>query len=266
VFGQALTWTVRFAHTAQFLLEHPVKPPQKTLKDFRWIPLDGDWDAQGEGLCFSGGETEPPNLPATPVSVRESTEPRAKFVKGGTVIFGQPFREGTIGVEVDFSEVDYRSSAGIVIQYNPETKDLLTFLISGGQLLVGPSQVGYLFKLQSWESPQGSGLPKQGNTSDGSKVWRSLFEVGFGTNLRPNRPYYLEVVVRGSQILLRVDGVEIGKHSLAVPSLNGNPCGLFSLSHSKIKFDKISVQPNSPRAFVAMQFQTPNMKPFIEMS
>jgi hypothetical protein len=54
-----------------------------------------------------------------------------------------------------------------------------------------------------------------------------------------------------------VDGVEIGRHTLAVPSLSGNPCGIFCGTHGTISFRNISVEATAPRAFVAMQFEPP---------
>jgi hypothetical protein len=35
-------------------------------------------------------------------------------------------------MQVEFDDVDYRSSASIVIQYDPLTKDMLAFTTTGG--------------------------------------------------------------------------------------------------------------------------------------
>jgi hypothetical protein len=107
-----------------------------------------------------------------------------------------------------------------------------------------------------WASPPDQ-QNQQGTDSASPKVWSPLFEVGFGINLQAHRPYDLEVLIRGALVTLYVDGVEIGKHALAIPSLPGHPCGIFCLSHSKVYFRKISVTEAAPKAFVVMQFEPP---------
>ena len=182
---------------------------------------------------------------------------RSKFINFGTVLFDQHFKEGRIKAQVEFDHVDYRCSAAIAIQYNPATKDMLTFGVSGGGLKPGPGVSGYFFKLMLWGSPQDQTQGRQGTGSGSPKAWTPLFEVGLGTGLRANRPYDLEVLVRGASVTLYVDGVEVGRHTLAIPSLPGHPWGLFCGSHSKIHLRNISVSEAVPKAFVVMQFEPP---------
>jgi hypothetical protein len=65
------------------------------------------------------------------------------------------------------------------------------------------------------------------------------------------------VVVCAAAIDLYVDGVEIGRHRLAIPSLFGHPCGVYCVNRSKVEFSSITVNPATPKAFVVMQFDTP---------
>jgi hypothetical protein len=167
------------------------------------------------------------------------------------------FKDGRIKMQVEFNEVDHRSSAAIVIQYDPATKDMLTFGVSGGGLKPGPGVSGFLFKLMLWGPPQDQSQIQQGTASTAAKVWTPLFEVGWGTNIRAKQPYDLEVLVCGALLTLFVDGVEIGKHTLAIPSLLGNPCGIFCGTHDKVHFRGISISAAIPKAFVVMQFEPP---------
>jgi hypothetical protein len=230
----------------------------KSLPDLRWVPLEGTWEKDGEdALVYVGGEYAPPVSPATsPATVEESKEPRPKLVWFGTALFDQHFKDGRIRMQVEFSKVDHRSIAAIMIQYDPGTKDMLVFGVSGGGLKFEPGVSGYFFKLMRWASPRDQTQSQQGGSAP-PKVWTPLFEVGLGVNLRADRPYDLEVLVRGAVVTLYVDGVEIGKHTLAIPSLPGNPWGIFCGSHSKVHFRKISFNQAVPKAFVVMQFEPP---------
>lgn len=152
--------------------------------------------------------------------------------------------------------MDYRSAAGIIIQYSPETQDILAFIITGGGIPIEPGVAGFLFKLQSWGLRPEQLRRQQSTPVDYPKIWTPLFEAGLGSNLKSRRLYALEVVVCGAVITLHVDGVEIGKHTLAVPSLPGQPCGIFCHGHSTIRFKNVLVEVEQPKAFVVMQFQT----------
>ena len=234
--------TCESMHGVVYLLRDMENSQGDTLADLRWIPLDGEWEREGaDGLVFTGGEYDPPESEKSPAVVPEGTakEPAQKFINFGTALFDRHFKEGQIEMQVEFDEVDHRSSATIVIQYDPATKDMLTFGASGGGLKYKPGVSGYLFKLMLWASPPQQ-QQQQGTTTSTApgKVWTPLFEVGLGINLKPKRPYDLEVSVRGSVVTLRVDSVEIGKQILPIPSLAGNPCGIFCGSHSKIGSDR----------------------------
>jgi hypothetical protein len=85
--------------------------------------------------------------------------------------------------------VDFRSSAAIVIQYDPATKDMLTFGISGGGLKYAPGVSGYLFKLMQWSTPPSQQQQSTAGSTEAPKVWTPLFQVGLGTNLKAKRSY-----------------------------------------------------------------------------
>ncbi len=238
---------------------------EKLLSDLRWMPLAGSFEAKdGNELVYTGGEYDPPSLPvppATPVqgSATVADSPgRPKYVNFGTLVFNQAFTEGSIKCQVEFDEVDYRSSANIIIQYDLPTEEMLTFGIGGGG--VTPQKgTGFLFGLRRWanrpdpiESQQGS----PGNASP-PKSWTNFAQGGEGKNLKPHHPYDLEVTVQGSIVTAYVDSVEVIRHNLAVPVLPGRQFGIFCGSHSTIRFRNISDEAVEPKAFVVMQFNVP---------
>jgi hypothetical protein len=234
------------------------QPQEKTLADIRWVPLEGAWEKGAEGLMFSGGEYDPPpsSSTATVKPEEQQSEPQ-KYAQYGTLLFDQNFKEGHLRMQVEFDDVDHRSSAAIVIQYDPATKDMLTFGISGGGLKYAPGVSGYLYRLQSWGAPPDRQQQGTADTGTTPKLWTPLFQVGLGVNLKAKRAYDLAVSVRGSVATLFVDGVEIGKHTLPVPSLPGNPCGIFCGSHRNVHIRDFSVKAVIPTAFIVMQFQPP---------
>ena len=184
---------------------------EKFLADLRWVPLDGEWEKDGsDGLVFAGGEYEPPPS-AAKAEKPEIQEPEPqKYINFGTLLFNQNFEEGHLGMQVEFDDVDHRSSAAIIIQYNPATKDMLTFGISGGGLKYAPGVSGFLYRLMQWATPtdqRQQGTPAATTTP---KTWTPLFQVGLGVNLKAKRAYALDVSVIGSVVTLFIDGVEIG--------------------------------------------------------
>ena len=236
------------------------KPSQeKGLTDLRWVPLDGEWRKEGsDELVFVGGEYDPPSSPSIVGKPETQEVEPQKYINFGTLLFSQNFKEGHLKLQVEFDEVDHRSSAAIVIQYDPATKDMLTFGISGGGLKSSPGVSGSLYKLMQWATP--SDPQQQGTPADATspKTWTPLFQVGLGINIRAKRCYDLGVSVRGSVVTLFADSVEIGKHTLAVPSPPDNPWGVFCGSHSDIRVRYVSVQAVTPTAFIVMQFQPPD--------
>lgn len=125
---------------------------QKNLMELESIPLDGMWDIDTEKAIFQGYEYEQ-SEPQDDLSLSGeniSSTPRRKLVAVGTVIFGQSFQDGRIRLQVEFDEVDHRSVAGAILQYNPQTQDMLTFTVAGGGLPYKQGVSGFQFKLQFW--------------------------------------------------------------------------------------------------------------------
>lgn len=232
---------------------------RKNLRDMARLPLDGVWEVTDETMKFQGEEFDYTQVEANPPvhTLNSVASPKQKLVAVGIVIFGQKFEDGQIQMQIEFAEVDSRSAAGIILQHDSQTKDMLAFMITGGGLPYGPGVSGFQFKLQSWGSRQDQLSQQQTPNTDQTKVWTTLFQIGLGSNLKAKQTYLLEASVRGAMIVLKVDGVEIGRHRFSLPSLPGFPCGAFCVSHSQVTFKNIAVETNPPKAFVVMQFQTP---------
>lgn len=80
--------------------------------------------------------------------------------------------------------------------------------------------------------------------------------IGKKENLRPNQQYNLEVVLRGSNVRLSVDGVEVLNNNLPAPP-EGDQVGLMGYGDGKVTFTNVQFSASRPRAFVVMQFSEP---------
>lgn len=101
----------------------PIAYMEKSFSELRWMPLAGRFDVDGDELVYTGGEYEPTaqNIVTEAKVPGDSgaAEPaRQKFVYFGTLIFNQNFSEGRIKCQVEFDEVDHRSNASMIIQYD----------------------------------------------------------------------------------------------------------------------------------------------------
>src|SRR5215831_35685 len=100
--------------------------PERSLPEIRWVPLDGAWEEEGEnGLVFIGGEYDPQpsqqpvaNQTVSRLDSEKQKQPLQKFINFGTLLFDQQFRDGRIKAQIEFDDVDYRSYAAIVFQYD----------------------------------------------------------------------------------------------------------------------------------------------------
>lgn len=222
------------------------------LKDLKWVPIGGNWKENDAKIIFTGGEylsdinseTTKKVSKAKPV-VKETTEPK-KYVEAGHILFNLKFSEGEIRSKICFKDVDARTKADLMIQYDPSTGDMLNYGLGGG---------GHLYQLSLWANDPN--LVSQQSGTSVQKTWQYFIQGGQGKNIEPNRDYEIKVQVRGSQIITFLDEVEVGKFVLGIPALLGLQIGIFCMSHSEITFSDFVVRPTHPKAFIVMQFDTP---------
>jgi Nucleoside 2-deoxyribosyltransferase len=149
---------------------------------------------------------------------------------------------------VEFATVESNTTAEVIIQYDPVT-DMLTIGLGGDW--------NSLFALRHWTTQDDSTNAATPNQGREIKHWRYLRAGGDRSNLQPNKPYYLEVVVQGSILTLYVNGVEVGSGNLPF-QLTGKQVGLFCIATSDIHFRNMKIESAVPQAFIAMQFNTPD--------
>lgn len=217
--------------------------------------MQGQFEATGDGIIFKGGEYEaaspdqkPQDEPAGP------PPPPEKKATLGKAICNQRFTEGTISVQIKFSQVDINTVAEVIVQYDPPSKQsddpALTDPASDELLNVGLGGVSdSLFTFRRWTTAESRTQAHQGPT----RGWQNLRAGGDRKGLRADCWYDLEINVKGSTLKLSLDGVEVG--SVQAPfQLAGKQTGVFCIARSDIQFRNFLVQSDKPQAFVVMQF------------
>jgi hypothetical protein len=153
----------------------------------------------------------------------------AASASAGTAISNLTMREGTI--RTDITLPDARTMARIMFGFADASQSSYAAGIGGEMSAYGIEQLGVQYS-------------------------RPLQFIGPSENLQPDKPYGVEVTVRGQSATLFVDGVRVIAAELPEP-LIGQQIGAYAIGRPGVEFRGISVHPIQPRAFVAMQFGEP---------
>jgi len=148
----------------------------------------------------------------------------------GNFITNQSFAGGTITAEVQFDNIEDPTGCSIIFYYDSAQS---SFVMAG----LGR---GHLYSINSFY---------QGR-------WTTHTFAGDPKNLKPGQKYKLCISVLGSNVALKVDGVNVLSFLLPVP-LQQSQIGLWCCSRSNITIDNFSVRSEDPRAFIIMQFTPP---------
>jgi Nucleoside 2-deoxyribosyltransferase len=127
-------------------------------------------------------------------------------------------------------------TAQIIIAHNPADSVMLTAGIEG-------DREAARFSLRFWG----------GSASD--RGWTELVATSY-TRQDPYRKTTLRVDVRGSQIDLHADGVNVLRHTLPVRPMTAH-CGVLARSFDMVAFEDFAVSSKSRKAFVVMQYTEP---------
>jgi hypothetical protein len=147
----------------------------------------------------------------------------------GNALSNRRFSGGRISCVVNFPTLDPAAGCEIMVNFNPATRAFVTAGLGGA----GMFSVRHFFN-----------------------QWSVLATAGDRENLQPNRDYALEVDVRGSQIQLTVDGVDVIRTQFPIP-LPESQVGIWCRSDSRIEIESYSVEAQPPTVFVVMEFSSP---------
>ncbi|QDU58822.1 hypothetical protein [Aeoliella mucimassa] len=155
----------------------------------------------------------------------------------GNFICDQSFSGGQISADVTFPEVDAKSACDIIFYYDKSIQQTFNAGISN-ELLYG---------IRSFRSK-----------------WDHYAVGGDVEALEAGREYHLDVDVKGSQVTLSIDGVEVIAAEIPV-YLPQSQVGIFCMGYHDIKVRNFTVTTEPPRAFVVMQFSSPYNEVYSEV-
>lgn len=160
------------------------------------------------------------------------TQKEAIGAKVGIALANKKFNEGSITADVMFKQVDERSSCEIIFNY---------ISTSGNYLSAGISSAGGMFGAKSF--------------INGNFNFYKMY--GDHRNLMPNRVYKIEIKLKGSNLKLFVDEVEVISFTIPL-SIMQSQVGLFCMSQSDIIIKNFNVISEKPKVFMVMQFDDQN--------
>jgi hypothetical protein len=146
---------------------------------------------------------------------------------------------GTLTADVTFDEVSPNSVCELIVAHDRKTKGQITAGLGGGAM----------FSIREWVPAQ---TPQQ---TGGSWV---VYELsGDRVNLRAHTTYRLVVRLRGSTLVMEVDGVEVAATGLPAAPNQPRQIGVFAVSENQVRISGFSADIERPTAFIVMQFSSP---------
>jgi hypothetical protein len=201
-------------------METPRSNGKVDSRNVNWIPMLGLWEIEEDRQVFLGE-----GLPAT---ANGQTFPIGLAVSDTTLESGRC--QVLIRFTKPFGAVN--QAGGIVLGYKSPQQHYVFAELGAAR---SAFSVG--------EFVAGSG-------------WRPLIATGMLENLREDREYRLEVLLRGQEFRIIVDGVPLIQYLLSKP-LEGRQVGLIAAGPNRISFSHFFAESGRPRAFVAMEFGEP---------
>ena len=182
---------------------------------YRWVPILGRFQLEGETLIFKGGQT--------------ALEDGRPLYNVGNFVCDQHFGGGSISAQVQFDDPLEIEACELILYYHPPTQAFITAGLGGAGLCAVRSFTGQ---------------------------WRTFGSVGDRTQLRPGVSYDLLISARGSQVSIRLDGVNVLTANLPIPLPRGQ-AGVWCMGARDIRISNFTVTREKPKAFVVMQFTPP---------
>jgi hypothetical protein len=144
----------------------------------------------------------------------------------------QYFSGGKISAEIMFKKIDGNlpSVCEVIVFYDPDTRNFLSVGLGGSWSM---------YSIRSF-----------------TNNWENHAVGGLYSNMKSNRYYKVEIEVKGSKVILTVDGIVVLVKTLpfVVPI---SQVGLFCLGTNDIMIKNYKIHSEEPKAFVVMQFSSP---------
>lgn len=183
-----------------------------------WTALLGEFTETKNEIVFKGKKV-----------IMENEETRSEYAN---IMSDQYFSGGKISAEIMFKEIpeNLATQCEIILYYDPDTRFFLSVGLGGSW---------NMYSIRSF-----------------TNKWENHALSGSYKNLKANKFYKLEVELKGSKIILTVNGilVLVTTLSFVVPI---SQVGVFCLGTNDIVIRNYKIQSEDPKAFVVMQFSSP---------
>ncbi|MBX9838055.1 MAG: hypothetical protein K2X69_07025 [Silvanigrellaceae bacterium] len=183
-----------------------------------WTALFGQYTERKNEIVFKGQEV-----------IIDNEAPRSAYAN---LMTDQYFSGGKISAEISFKKIHTKlaTQCEIIIYYDPDSRNFLSAGLGGS------------FNMYSIRSF--------------TNKWEDHAVSGSYSNLKANKVYKVEVEVKGSKVILTVDGIIVLLTTLpfVVPI---SQVGIFCLGTDEIIIKNYKIHSVAPKAFVVMQFSSP---------
>lgn len=200
----------------------------------RWMPILGEFDTTGDPLVFKG------RLMPTPSSDPMDPTGTTTVASVGILLSNQKLVNGKLRATVKFHEVTPFSVLEFIVNYDHQTKRMLTAGLGGSFSM---------FSIREW-------VPTQISQTQGGS-WANHQLAGDRANFHANVPYDLAARIQGSTLTLEVNDVPVIVTTLPAALPQPGQIGLFATSQSLVEIAGFAAETERPKAFIVMQFSSP---------
>jgi len=181
-----------------------------------WTSIFGSFDLKTNELVFKGGLFE-----------YEKSQQGAAI---GNLLCDQYFGGGKITAQIIFKNIKIPTTCEVIIYYDPQTKNFVSIGLGGA---------GSMYSLRSF-----------------TNSWTNHVLTGEYSNLKPKKPYKIEIELKGSRVSLTVDGINVISTNLPF-NIPITQVGLWCQSENDIVIKNFTVKREVPKVFVVMQYSSP---------
>jgi hypothetical protein len=182
----------------------------------KWISLFGTFDQREKKIIFKGGFID-----------------TSQNIKSGLYLLNKDLWEGSITAKVKFKNVEANNTGCCcVLNYNPSNKSFLCAGIGGK-----PKDMYVITE----SSPTG---------------WNDIESSGDRSNLKANQEYTFDILIKGTRVILKIDGVKIFDTNISKP-FTKQQIGIYCVSQGDIEISDFDLVDKDSRVFTIMKFSSP---------
>jgi hypothetical protein len=191
----------------------------------RWVPTLGEFTIADQDVVFQGK--------LVPMASNTTEGQTTLRPSAGLALSSATIADGIVRADVAFEEMTKDSICELTVVYDANAQHLVTAGLG--------SEDWAMYGIREFGGPRPS-------------KWWGHRVAGERGNLKAGQSYHLEADFRGTNVSLRVDGVQVAAAEVSSPLGRPRQAGLFCKGAHRITIRNFSVHTSKPKAFVVMQF------------